>query len=261
MMAAAEALIRAFTDGFMPHPGKKILLLCLWTLIPGGCATVSGPTDPQDPWESFNRSMYSFNTRLDNTVLKPVAKGYRAITPDPVETGVTNFFSNLEEVRNLVSNLLQFKPLAALSDTGRLAVNTTIGIGGLFDVATPLGLSKHNEDTGQTLGRWGMGPGPYLVLPFFGPSSPRDAFGLAADYTLDPLREVEDTSTRYGLYVIEIIDIRAQLLAVDDIIDEAALDPYIYIRDAWLQRRRSLVYDGEPPPDTSEEIDIFSDDE
>lgn len=247
----------------MPHAPDKILLSCLCALLLGleGCATVAGPPDPRDPWEGFNRSMYAFNTRLDNAVLKPAAKGYRAITPDPVETGVTNFFSNLEEIQILVNNLLQFKPLAALSDTGRLVINTTLGIGGIFDVATPMGLHKDEEDLGQTLGRWGIPSGPYLVLPFFGPSSPRDAFGLAGDYALDPIREVEDTSTRNSLRVVSIIDIRAQLLAVDDIINEAALDPYTYVRDAWLQRRRSLIYDGDPPPSLSEEIDIFADDE
>jgi phospholipid-binding lipoprotein MlaA len=245
----------------MPHIRKKLLWSCLWALSLGGCATVEGPRDPQDPWEGFNRSMYSFNTKLDKA-LKPVAKGYRAITPDPVETGITNFFANLEEIQTLVNDLLQFKPLDALSDTGRLVVNTTLGIGGLFDVATPMGLSKHEEDMGQTLGSWGVGSGPYIMLPFFGPSSPRDAFGLAADYAFDPIREVDDTSTRNSLYALEIIDTRAQLLPVDDIIDQAALDPYIYIRDAWLQRRRSLVHDGNPPPDKGdEEIDIFADDE
>jgi phospholipid-binding lipoprotein MlaA len=244
----------------MPHIRKKLLWSCLWALSLGGCATVEGPRDPQDPWEGFNRSMYSFNTTLDKA-LKPVAKGYRAITPDPVETGITNFFANLEEIQTLVNDLLQFKPLDALSDTGRLMVNTTLGIGGLFDVATHMGMTKHEEDMGQTLGSWGMGSGPYMMLPFFGPSSPRDAFGLAADYAFDPIPEVDDTSTRNSLYALEIIDTRAQLLPVDDIIDQAALDPYIYIRDAWLQRRRSLVHDGNPPPSESEEIDIFADDE
>lgn len=247
----------------MPHAPDKFLLPCLCALLLGlpGCATVAGPPDSRDPWEGFNRSMYTFNTKLDNAVLKPAAKGYRAITPDPVETGVTNFFANLEEIQMLVNNLLQLKPLDALSDTGRLVINTTLGIGGLFDVATPMGLIKHEEDLGQTLGRWGVGNGPYLVLPFFGPSSPRDAFGLVGDYALDPIRQVEDNSTRNGLYVVKTVDTRAQLLAVGDIIDEAAFDPYIYVRDAWLQRRRSLIYDGDPPPSESEEIDIFADDE
>jgi phospholipid-binding lipoprotein MlaA len=244
----------------MPRATNKLLLLCALLLGLGGCATLEGPPDPRDPWEGFNRGMYAFNTKLDNAVLKPAAKGYRAITPDPVETGVTNFFANLEEIRILVNNLLQFKPLAALSDTGRLVINTTLGIGGVFDVATQMGLRKHEEDLGQTLGRWGVGSGPYLVLPFFGPSSPRDGFGLIGDYALNPIREVEDNSTRNSLYVVDVMDTRAQLLAVDDIIEQAAFDPYTYIRDAWLQRRRSLIHDGNPPPSESEEIDIFGDD-
>jgi phospholipid-binding lipoprotein MlaA len=246
----------------MIHCRKKLLLSCLLALSLCGCAAVEGPRDPQDPWESLNRSVYSFNNKLDKAVLKPVAKGYRAVTPDAVETGVTNFFANLEEITILLNDLLQLKLLPALSDTGRLAINTTLGIGGLFDVATPLGLDKHDEDFGQTLGRWGVGSGPYLVLPLFGPSSPRDIFGVAGDYTVVPIRRVDDTSTRNSLYVIEIIDTRAQLLAVDDIIDQAAFDPYIYIRDAWIQRRRSLVYDGNPPTSTdADEFDIFGDDE
>lgn len=256
-----SGLRQAVTDGFMIHSRKKLLLSCLWALSLAGCAAVSGPTDPQDPWESFNRGVYSFNDKLDRAVLKPTAKGYRAITPDAVETGVTNFFANLEEIPTLLNNLLQFKWLAALSDTGRLAVNTTVGIGGIFDVATPLGLDKHDEDFGQTLGRWGVNPGPYLVLPLFGPSSPRDIFGLVGDYSVGMIRQVEDTSTRNSLYVVEIIDTRARLLSLDEVIDEAAMDPYIYIRDAWLQRRRSLVHDGDPPPGESDEIDIFADDE
>jgi phospholipid-binding lipoprotein MlaA len=245
----------------MPRATNKLLLLCALLLGPGGCATLEGPPDPRDPWEGFNRSMYAFNTKLDNAVLKPAAKGYRAITPDPVETGVTNFFANLEEIRIAVNNLLQFKPLAALSDTGRLVINTTLGIGGVFDGATQMGLRKHEEDLGQTLGRWGVGSGPYLVLPFFGPSSPRDGFGLIGDYALDPIRQVEDNSTRNSLYVVDVMDTRAQLLAVDDIIEQAAFDPYTYIRDAWLQRRRSLIHDGNPPPSESDEIDIFGDDD
>lgn len=245
----------------MPHSRKRLFLSWLSALFLGGCTTVSGPPDSQDPWESFNRSMYSFNTKIDRAVLKPAAKGYHAITPDALETGVSNFFANLEEIQILVNDLLQFKPLAALSDTGRLIINTTLGIGGIFDVATPIGLSKHEEDLGQTLGRWGVSSGPYLVLPLFGPSSPRDAFGMIGDNALDPIRQVEDNSTRNSLYVVKIVDTRAQLLKVDNIIDEAALDPYTYIRDAWLQRRRSLVHDGNPPPSESEEIDIFADDE
>jgi phospholipid-binding lipoprotein MlaA len=235
------------------------LSVAVWLLLLVGCATLDTPPDPQDPWERFNRSMYSFNTTLDRAVLKPTAKGYRAITPDPVETGVINFFSNLDDVRIMVNNLLQFKLLNSLSDGGRLLINSTIGIGGLFDVATPMGLRKHDEDFGQTLGRWGLDSGPYLVLPFFGPSSIRDGVGLPADMTLNPVRTVDDEATRNGLYLLDTISQRADLLRASTILEEASYDEYRYLRDAYLQRRHSQVYDGEPPAGPAdEEIDIFA---
>ncbi|MBN1379067.1 MAG: VacJ family lipoprotein [Gammaproteobacteria bacterium] len=238
-----------------------LILLCLLTL--SGCATLDGPTEPQDPWEGFNRSMYTFNNKVDRAILKPVAKGYRAITPNAVEKGVSNFFSNLWEIKVIANDALQFKLLRALSDSGRFLVNSTIGIGGLFDVATHMGLKKHDEDFGQTLGRWGIGNGPYLVLPFFGPSSIRDGVGLVGDYQLDPIKEVEDQGTRNALYSTRIISTRAELLEAGEIVDEAAFDPYIFLREAYLQRRKHQVYDGTPPANDAieedEEIDIFSD--
>lgn len=226
-----------------------------------GCATLDGPTEPHDPWEGFNRSMHTFNDKLDRAVLRPVARGYRAVTPDAAERGISNFFSNLGEVKTLVNDLLQLKPLKALSSTGRLLINSTIGIGGLFDVATPMGLEKHQEDFGQTLGRWGVGTGPYLVLPFFGPSTVRDGSGLPVDAQLYPVREVDDREARYGLYALDVVSGRAELLEAGDILDEAAYDRYVYMREFYLQRRRNLVHDGQPPPEElDEEIDIFSDD-
>jgi phospholipid-binding lipoprotein MlaA len=228
-------------------------------LLLTGCATLDGPPDPNDPWERFNRSMYSFNTTVDKAVLKPTAKAYRAITPDPVETGVINFFSNLDDVRIMVNNLLQFKLLNSLSDGGRLLINSTLGLGGLFDVATHIGLQKHEEDFGQTLGYWGLDSGPYLVLPFFGPSTVRDGAGLPADMALNPVREVDDEATRNGLYILDAVSTRADLLRASTILEEAAYDEYSYLRDAFLQRRRSQVHDGNPPAEsTDEEIDIFA---
>jgi phospholipid-binding lipoprotein MlaA len=233
------------------------LAAVLWL---SGCASVNGPPDPQDPWERFNRAMYNFNDKFDRVLLKPVAKGYRFITPDPAEKGVGNFFSNLDDAVVVVNDVLQFKPLQALSDTGRFLVNSTLGIAGLFDVATPIGLKKHDEDFGQTLGRWGIGQGPYLVLPFFGSSSVRDGAGLAADLSMYPLNRVDDREARAGLYVLNTVSIRAGLLEAGNIVDEAAYDPYIFLRELYLQRRQSLVYDGSPPAETdNEEIDIFSD--
>ena len=149
------------------HLIKSVVLVTL--LLSCGCANLSGPTEPHDPWERLNRSMYGFNDKLDKAILKPTAKGYKAITPDPVEHGVNNFFSNIGEVRVIVNDLLQFKLLQTLSDTTRLVINSTIGIGGIFDVAKPMGLKKHHEDFGQTLGYWGVSNGPYLVLPLFRP--------------------------------------------------------------------------------------------
>lgn len=228
-----------------------------------GCATLDGPTDAHDPWERFNRGMYTFNDKVDRAVLKPVAKGYRAITPNAVEKGISNFFGNLGEIRVIANDILQLKLVRALSDTSRFVVNSTIGIAGLFDVATHMGLDKHDEDFGQTLGRWGAGTGPYLVLPFFGPSSVRDGIGLVGDYQIDPIGEVDDRDKRNALYAVSIIDNRAQLLEAGEILDEAAFDPYIFLREAYFQRRRNQVYDGAPPvleTEDNEEIDIFSDD-
>lgn len=233
------------------------LAAVLWL---SGCASVNGPPDSQDPWERFNRTMYNFNDKFDRAVLKPVAKGYRAVTPDPAEKGIGNFFSNLDDVIVIANDIVQFKPLQALSDTGRFLVNSTLGIAGLFDVATPIGLKKHDEDFGQTLGRWGVGQGPYLVLPFLGSSSVRDGIGLVTDQRINPVREVENSDTRAGLYLLNIVSLRAGLLEAGDIVDEAAYDPYIFIRELYLQRRQNLVYDGSPPVDPmDEEIDIFSD--
>lgn len=229
-------------------------------LLLSGCATLSGPPDPHDPWERFNRTMYRFNDKLDRAVLKPVAKGYRTITPDPAEKGINNFFSNLDDILVIANDVLQLKPLQALSNTGRFLVNSTLGIAGFFDVATPIGLDKHSEDFGQTLGRWGISQGPYLVLPFFGSSTVRDGTGLAVDQYMYPLREVEDREARIGLHVLNIVSLRAGLLEAGDIVNEAAYDPYIFLRELYIQRRQNLIHDGTPPPDPiDEEIDIFSD--
>lgn len=204
--------------------------------------------DSHDPLEGFNRAMYTFNDKLDKYVLKPLAKGYRAAAPAPVRKSVSNFFSNLHEPMVMLNNLLQGKPGQAASDLGRFASNSTIGILGLFDVASRMGLEKHNEDFGQTLAVWGVGDGPYLVLPFFGPSNMRDAPALIVDWETYPPNHMEEHSTRDKLVVVETIDKRAQLLDATDIIEQAAgQDPYIFVREAFRQRRRSLIYDGNPP--------------
>ncbi len=221
-------------------------ILLLLSLLLAGCAT-EGYRDPRDPFETINRMTYQFNDLLDRGVMKPVARGYQWITPAPVNRGVTNFFSNLADVRSSVNNLLQGKPERAVSDAARVTYNTTFGLLGFIDVATPLGLEKYGEDFGQTLGHWGFGPGPYIVLPVLGPSDARDTVGLVGDWLLDPVRLVHRDRYRYGLIALRLIDKRADLLSASRIMDEAALDPYEFLRDAYLQKRRNDVYDGNPP--------------
>lgn len=204
--------------------------------------------DARDPLEGFNRAVYRFNEQTDRYVLKPVAKGYRAVVPATVRKGVSNFFSNLHDPAIMLNNLLQGKPRQAASDLGRVLVNSTVGIAGLFDVAARMGMEKHNEDFGQTLAVWGVGDGPYLVLPFFGPSNVRDGASLPVDWETYPPNHMEEQSTRNKLLVVEVVDKRAQYLEAGDILEQAAgQDPYIFVREAYRQRRISQVYDGNPP--------------
>jgi len=220
----------------------------LVTLATSGCAALSGAArDPRDPWQSYNRAMFRFNTDVDNAFLKPLARGYRAIAPLPVDRGITNFFANLATLPSVANNLLQFKLGRASSELSRVAVNTTVGALGVFDVATNLGIPSHMEDFGQTLGYWGIGAGPYLVLPLLGPSSARDAFGVAGDLLLDPLFSIPKSRVYWGAVGVRTIDRRADLLAAGDIAATAALDPYIFMRDAYLQRRRGAARDGHHP--------------
>lgn len=213
-----------------------------------------------DPLEGFNRAMYAFNENLDTYVLKPVAKGYRAVLPSPVRTGVSNFFGNLHDPVIMLNNLFQGKIGNAFSDLWRFIVNTTVGIYGLFDVATPLGLEKHNEDFGQTLGKWGVGEGVYVVWPFFGPSTLRDTGGDVVDWQLYPPNHMEEGSTRDKLYALEIVNRRAQLLEAGDILEQAAgKDPYTFVREAFRQRRKNLIHDGSPPTEAPDSI-LFEDD-
>lgn len=216
----------------------------------GGCAT-SG--NPKDPVEGFNRAMFAFNEGLDKTIVKPVAQGYDAAVPVPAKTGVSNFFGNIADVFIGVNNLLQGKVPDAASDFGRVAVNSTIGVLGLIDWASDMGLEKHDEDFGQTFGRWGAGSGAYLVIPVFGPRDVRDTVGLAADLAVEPVGQMHNVAARNTLIITRLISDRAALLPADKVIEEAALDKYSYIRDAYLQRRRSLVYDGAPPRNNADE--------
>ncbi|MDZ7852386.1 MAG: VacJ family lipoprotein [Halomonas sp.] len=222
-----------------------------------GCAA-SGEVrerNPDDPWEGFNRKVFAFNDVIDRYALKPVAKGYRFITPDPVETGVGNFFSNLGEPRTALNSLLQGKGTNAGVATGRFLVNTTVGIGGLFDVASRMEIIGREEDFGQTLAVWGAGEGAYLVLPLLGPSTIRDTAGLPADMVTYPTTYVEDDEVRLGLTALRVIDTRAGLLDQEKMIRG---DRYSFIRDAYLQRRRFEVNDGEmgEDPFASDEFDF-----
>ena len=224
--------------------------LCAVALLAGlvsGCATTGGGS-ARDPLQPLNRAIFGFNETFDEVLMKPVAEGYRAVLPEMVRTGVTNFFSNIEDVWIAANNLLQGKPENALQDVMRVAINTVIGLGGLIDVASDAGLDKHNEDFGQTLGRWGVGSGPYLVLPFLGPSTLRDGIGLfAVNNAADPVWNLDHIPTRNTLYAGRAVDYRANALDAVRIMEEAALDKYRFVRDAHLQRRRSLIYDGDPP--------------
>lgn len=235
----------------MSFPGWfRLTILVLLGALATGCASVSQPGaqgNPDDPWEGFNRGTFAFNEKLDAWVLKPVAQGYDTVTPGPVRVGVTNFFGNLGDIWVGVNNLLQGKPVDALSDLGRFVVNSTMGVAGLIDVASPMGLERHGEDFGQTLAVWGVGGGPYVVLPVFGPRTLRDSGGLLFDMTADALNLVEHDPSRYSMSGLRLIDMRADFLPAEKLVNEASLDKYAYLRSAYLQRRRHVIFDGNPP--------------
>lgn len=238
---------------------KRTLLAALAALALTGCATLppDAPRDPRDPWEPFNRSMWAVNDTLDRGIARPVARGYVKVVPQPMRTGIGNFFTNLAYPSTVANSLLQGKFGQFANDLGRLVVNTTFGIGGLFDPATQMGLAMNDEDLGQTLGKWGLPPGPFLMRPVFGPSTVRDTFGDAADFWIDPKHYVTNDWVKYGLYVQELVHRRAQLLAAEAVQDNA-YDPYAFMRNAWLQRREYLIRDGAVDDD---DVEIHFDDE
>lgn len=210
-----------------------------------GCASTN--TSKADPFEGMNRATYAFNDVVDENILKPVAKGYQTVTPGFFRAGVSNVFTNVGEVATALNSLLQGKTGDAASDAGRFLVNSTLGVLGLFDVATPMGLEKHNEDFGQTLGKWGVSSGPFLMLPLMGPSTIRDVSSRAVDSYAGYSRYVDHIPTRNSTFGLEIIDLRANLLGASSTLDTAALDKYQFVRDAYLQRRLRNVYDGNAP--------------
>lgn len=223
----------------------RSLLAILLAATLSGCATTGN--SPQDPWEGLNRKTYAFNDAIDTAVMKPVAQGYVKVVPAFAREGVNNVFDNIEDVGTGLNNFLQGKPGQGASDLGRFVVNSIFGVFGLWDVATPLGLEKHYEDFGQTLGRWGMQSGPYFVIPFLGPSTARDAPARAVDPSWYYSDLVNPESLYWGLWGLDKVRIRANLFRAESVLQEAALDKYSFIRDAWLQRRRNQVYDGSPP--------------
>jgi len=226
--------------------GRRVLVVVAMLAL-AGCATSGNPRDPLEP---INRAVFSFNDGFDNIIAKPLAEGYRNVVPSFARTGATNFFANLEDLWIAINDLIQGKPRAALDDWTRFFLNTTLGVFGLFDIASDLGLEKRNEDFGQTLGRWGVGSGPYLVLPFLGSSTLRDALSRGfVDSKADFVIQHRDVPERNSLFVLRTINLRANLLEASRIVEEAALDKYTFTRDAYLQHRQNLVYDGNPPKD------------
>jgi phospholipid-binding lipoprotein MlaA len=228
----------------------RLLLLILASLILGACATTAA--DPlRDPWEPLNRKTFAFNDTLDRAVMKPIAQGYQKVTPAFAQEGVNNFYMNLEDIGTSLNNFAQGKFARGASDAGRLVVNTIFGVFGLWDVATPLGLEKHDEDFGQTLGWWGVPPGPYFVIPLLGPSTARDAPARAIDPSWFYNDYLPDR-VYWSWWGLDKVRTRANLLKAESILDQAAIDRYSFVRDAWWQRRRSQVFDGNAPPEKEE---------
>ena len=225
---------------------RQCILLCMAaTLV--GCASIPAGVEPSphDPWEPFNRSVFEFNEGLDAYLLKPVVAGYRFVLPEFVRDGIYNFFSNYGDIYNIFYNLLQGKPGFAFNDFMRVAVNTTMGLGGFIDLATPGGLEKHKEDWGQTFGVWGVPAGPYVVLPFFGPSNVRDTFGTVADLESDYLfKYVKDVGLRNSITGLRVINARNTYYEAGDLLDGAAIDKYSFMRDAYIQRRQYQINEG-----------------
>jgi len=232
----------------------RLGLAAIAAIALAGCTTMRSP-DPRDPWEGVNRATFEFNDGLDRAVMKPLAEGYRFVTPEPARAAVTNFFSNLADPWIALNQLMQGKVRLAIDDFARFVWNSTIGLGGLIDVASDMGLPKHNEDFGQTLAVWGVDFGPYFVLPLLGPSSVRDATGTAVGafaYLPWQIPKWADFNHRvtwqWSLSGLDIVQARAGLLDASNLLEEAALDRYAFVRNAYFQRRRFLIHDGDPPP-------------
>ncbi len=238
----------------------KFSVLLLLFYLTSACTTIEGPLDDSDPYESYNRSMNDFNVGVDNYVLQPVAQTYHDFMPFPVKSGINNFFSNLGEITVIANDFMQFKFSKMAEDFSRFVFNSTFGILGIFDVATSMGLEKHDEDFGQTLATWGYTDSAYFILPVIGLAggTVRDTIGITVDSLyLSPLTEVNDNTVYWTAIILKNIDLRANLLNASKVLEQAALDPYIFKREAYLSKRRSLIYDGNPP---IEKFDLPNDD-
>ena len=244
-------------DFHMFHLVRRLRLTAVCVIVSvgvlGGCASTN---DPRDPLEPLNRGVYKFNDAVDTVLLKPVAEVYQGVVPPIARTGIRNVFNNLNDVIVALNNLLQGKFTEAASDVGRIAINTTAGLLGLFDVASPAGLEKHDEDFGQTLGYWGIGDGPYLVLPILGPRNLRDTGGLVVDALTDPVTYIDPSRDRNQVMGLRLVSRRAELLGASQLLSVAALDEYEFVRDAYIQRRRNLIYDGNPPREKESGINV-----
>jgi len=235
---------------------KKLVVSCIAVALTS-CAVKQenyGQISQDDPFEPYNRSMYSFNKTIDGYVLRPVAVAYDTVTPDVVDKGVDNFFSNIGELNTIANGLLQGKFSQSGTDTIRFLVNSTIGLLGIFDIASEMGLEKHDEDFGQTLAMWGVDSGPYIMLPFLGPTTLRNLPNEGFEHYLNPLNELDNENIEYGLKGLSFVNMRQGLLDYDDLLDES-FDEYIFVRDAYLKNRNYKVYDGNPPID----LDVLDD--
>lgn len=232
--------------GTPAHPAPPVMIAQADT---GSPALPDAEDDAHDPFERFNRSVFTFNDRLDRYVAKPVARAYDKVLPNGVRRGISNFFNNLLQPTVVFNDLLQAKFGQTAADSGRFLVNTTLGIAGIFDVASHFGLEPHDEDLGQTLAVWGVPDGPYLVWPVFGPRSGRDSVGLVGDWYTDPVTYVSNSTVRWSVRGVNYTNRRAELLGASSILEQAAgEDPYVFVREAYRQRRQNLIYDGNPPP-------------
>ena len=241
---------------------SRIAAVLLVFLCASGCATVpAGDPVDYDPWEKMNRSLYQFNDAVDSVTLKPIAKGYKKVLPEPIRDGITNFGRNLGAPRNSINNFLQGKPARGFSEIARFVVNSTVGIGGLIDVATASGVESYPEGFGQTAAVWGVPSGPYIMVPFLGPQTLRSLVLLPANIEFDILHHVDSSSVRDRLWVLRTIDLRHRVLSLEDLMQDSK-DPYVTLRESYLQNRRFEIYDGDPPMEDEDEFyDEFLEDE